>query len=104
MEIEQFSGGHSNLTYLLRFGGGELVMRRPPFGPVPPTAHDMGREHRWLSALHGVFPLAPQPFHFCEDPTVVGAMFYVMERRRGIVVRTEEPSGVAGGLPARPTP
>ncbi len=48
MEVEQFPGGHSNLTYLLRFGDRELVLRRPPFGPVPPRAHDMAREFfRW---------------------------------------------------------
>ena len=95
MEIEQFPGGHSNLTYLVRFGGCELVLRRPPFGPVPPTAHDMSREHRWLDALHPVFALAPRPYHFCGDTDVIGAPFYVMERRRGLVVRSEEPPALA---------
>jgi aminoglycoside phosphotransferase (APT) family kinase protein len=56
-EVAQFPGGHSNLTYLVRFGDSEIVVRRPPFGPVPPTAHDMAREFRWLSAIHGLFPL-----------------------------------------------
>ena len=51
MEVSQFPGGHSNLTYLVRFGGAELVLRRPPLGPVPPKAHDMAREYRWLAAL-----------------------------------------------------
>ena len=60
MQVAQFPGGHSNLTYRLRFGATELVIRRPPFGPVPPTAHDMAREYRWLSAVHPVFPLAPR--------------------------------------------
>jgi aminoglycoside phosphotransferase (APT) family kinase protein len=91
MEISQFPGGHSNLTYLARFGGGELVIRRPPLGPVPPKAHDMAREYRWLAALNPVFPLAPRPYLLCEDPSVVGSVFYVMERRRGVVVRSEEP-------------
>jgi aminoglycoside phosphotransferase (APT) family kinase protein len=59
-EIAQFPGGHSNLTYLVRFGDVDIVVRRPPFGPLPPTAHDMAREFRWLSAMHRVFPLAPQ--------------------------------------------
>jgi len=95
MEIEQFAGGHSNLTYLLRFGDAELVLRRPPFGPIPPTAHDMAREYRWLDALHAVFPLAPRPYHFCGDTAVIGAVFYVMERRRGLVVRSEEPPALA---------
>jgi aminoglycoside phosphotransferase (APT) family kinase protein len=95
MEVSQFPGGHSNLTYLLRFGGAELVMRRPPLGPVPPKAHDMAREYRWLAALHPVFPLAPRPYVLCEDPTVLGSVFYVMERRRGIVVRHDEPMSLA---------
>ena len=95
MEVEQFQGGHSNLTYLVRFGEVELVVRRPPLGPVPPTAHDMAREHRWLAALHPVFPLAPRPYLFCDDPGVIGAIFYAMERRRGLVIRHEEPPPVA---------
>ena len=73
MEVEQFPGGHSNLTYLLRFGDVEFVLRRPPFGPVPPTAHDMAREYRWLAAMHPVFPLAPRPYLLCEDIDVIGA-------------------------------
>src|SRR6185503_6154805 len=91
MEVEQFPGGHSNLTYLVRFGQAEVVLRRPPLGPVPPTAHDMAREHRWLAALHAVFAPAPRPYLFCDDVAVLGAPFYVMERRRGLVIRTEEP-------------
>lgn len=91
MAVEQFPGGHSNLTYHVRFGDTELVVRRPPFGPVPPTAHDMAREFRWLSAVHPVFPLAPRVYVLCDDPEVVGSIFYVMERRHGIVVRHEEP-------------
>jgi aminoglycoside phosphotransferase (APT) family kinase protein len=95
MQVEQFHGGHSNLTYLIRFGGAELVLRRPPLGPLPPTAHDMAREQRWLAAIHPVFPLAPRPFVMCEDTSVTGTPFYVMERRRGVVVRTEEPPQLA---------
>jgi aminoglycoside phosphotransferase (APT) family kinase protein len=91
MQVEQFPGGHSNLTYLLRFGAHQLVLRRPPFGPVPPRAHDMARECRLLQAVHPVFPLAPRPFLLCEDLTVAGFVFYVMERRRGLVIRDEEP-------------
>lgn len=91
LEAEQFPGGHSNLTYLLRYGGAEFVMRRPPLGPVAPTAHDMTREHRVLTALWPVFPPAPRPFLLCEDPSVIGAPFYVMERRRGVVIRREWP-------------
>jgi len=94
-EVAQFPGGHSNLTYLVRFGAAEIVVRRPPFGPVPPTAHDMAREFRWLSAMHRVFPLAPRPYLLCEDLDVIGSVFYAMERRRGMVVRAEEPPVVA---------
>ncbi|HYO91869.1 MAG TPA: phosphotransferase family protein [Pyrinomonadaceae bacterium] len=96
MTVEQFPGGHSNLTYLLRFGEQEFVMRRPPFGPVPPKAHDMAREYRILEAVHSVYTLAPRPFLLCEDQSVIGSTFYLMERRRGLVVRVEEPPELAG--------
>jgi len=96
MEVAQFPGGHSNLTYLVRFGDGELVVRRPPLGPVPPTAHDMAREFRWLSAVHPVFPRAPRAYALCDDESIVGSIFYVMERRHGRVIRHEEPPQLAG--------
>jgi aminoglycoside phosphotransferase (APT) family kinase protein len=95
LTVEQFPGGHSNLTYLLRFGEQEFVMRRPPFGPVAPTAHNMAREYRILAAVHPVFPLAPCPFVICEDDSIIGSTFYLMERRRGLVVRFEEPPVLA---------
>lgn len=91
IEIEQFPGGHSNLTYLLRLGEREFVLRRPPFGPVAPTAHDMPREYRLLTAINPVFHLAPKPYLLCEDVSIIGAPFYLMERRRGIVIRREVP-------------
>jgi len=100
-DIAQFPGGHSNLTYLIRFGDVEIVIRRPPLGPVAPTAHDMAREFRWLSAMHRVFPLAPRPYALCEDSSVIGAVFYAMERRRGLVVRAEEPPELADNAAAR---
>jgi aminoglycoside phosphotransferase (APT) family kinase protein len=96
MAVEQFQGGHSNLTYLVRFGDTELVLRRPPLGPVPPTAHDMAREYRWLLAINPVFPLAPRPYLLCEDLAIAGSVFYLMERRRGVIVRTEEPPELSG--------
>lgn len=96
MQVEQFPGGHSNLTYLLRFRSCELVLRRPPFGPVPPRAHDMARECRLLAAVHPLFPLAPRPYLLCDDLSVAGFVFYVMERRRGIVIRDEEPPDFSG--------
>jgi aminoglycoside phosphotransferase (APT) family kinase protein len=92
IELEQFPGGHSNLTYLVRLGGHEFVLRRPPVGPVAPTAHDMPREYRLLSAIHPVFNLAPRPYLLCEDLSIIGVPFYLMERRRGIVIRREMPA------------
>ena len=91
IEITQFPGGHSNLTYCLRIGDQEFVMRRPPFGPVAPTAHDMPREYRLLAAINPHFQLAPKPYLLCEDQSVIGAPFYLMERRRGVVVRQTIP-------------
>src|SRR5205085_7153605 len=91
LTVEQLPGGHSNLTYLLRFGAREFVMRRPPFGPVPAKAHDMAREYRVLEAVHTVYRLAPRPLVPCEDANVIGSTFYIMERRRGLVVRDAEP-------------
>jgi aminoglycoside phosphotransferase (APT) family kinase protein len=87
LAIEQFPHGHSNLTYLLRLGDAELVLRRGPFGNQVKSAHDMGREYRVLSKLCDVFPLAPRPRLYCDDPAVLGALFYVMERRRGLILR-----------------
>jgi aminoglycoside phosphotransferase (APT) family kinase protein len=96
LTVRQFPGGHSNLTYLLEAGGREYVLRRPPLGPVAPKAHDMAREYNVLAALHPFFPQAPRVFLFCDDPGVIGAVFFVMERRRGLVLRREIPAEYAG--------
>jgi aminoglycoside phosphotransferase (APT) family kinase protein len=101
LEIRQFPGGHSNLTYLLRYGPHDFVLRRPPVGPVAPTAHDMPREYRLLSVIHPRFPLAPRPVILCEDTSIIGVPFYLMERRRGIIVRSKLPSGFAEDLDLR---
>lgn len=100
LEIVQFGGGHANLTYLLRYGELEYVLRRPPLGPVAATAHDMGREYRVLSVLHRAYTLAPRAFVYCADGSVIGAPFFVMERRRGIVVRRLIPPQFGGGADA----
>jgi len=92
-EIEQFPGGHSNLTYLVRLGDRELVLRRPPFGSKVKAAHDMGREHFILSHLNPVYPPAPKPLVFCEDESVIGAKFYAMERVKGVILRQQKPEG-----------
>lgn len=93
LQVEQFPTGHSNLTYQLSIGSWQVVLRRPPLGPVAPKAHDMRREHTILRGLHRVFPLAPRPLLFCDDPGVIGAPFYVMERRRGVILDREWYSG-----------
>jgi aminoglycoside phosphotransferase (APT) family kinase protein len=90
LHLAQFPGGHSNLTYLARLDEVEIVIRRAPLGPLPARAHDMAREYRWLQAIHAHFPLAPRPLFLCEDPSVIGSVFYGMERRRGFVVRPHE--------------
>jgi aminoglycoside phosphotransferase (APT) family kinase protein len=93
--VEQFPGGHSNLTYLIRMGDRELVLRRPPFGSKVKTAHDMGREFRVLSRLWTVYPKAPRALLHCEEPAVIGAPFYIMERVRGVVLRHQKaPPGI----------
>ena len=101
LSVRQFAGGHANLTYLLRYGEGETaieyVLRRPPLGPVAPGSHDMSREHRVLSVLWKAFPLAPRSFVFCDDVAILGAPFFVMERRHGVVVRGAIPPEFGGG-------
>lgn len=94
LAVSQFPSGRSNLTYLLRIGSWEAVLRRPPLGPVPPKAHDMEREAGLLDRLHQVYPLAPRPYLICHDPSVLGAPFYVMERRHGVVLDATFPPGV----------
>ena len=95
MEVEQFPGGYSNLTYLIRCGGREMVLRRPPFGKKAKTAHDMGREYRVLKALRPVFPCCPEPLVYTEDESIIGCPFFVMERIRGIILRRELPKGLS---------
>lgn len=99
--FEQFPGGKANLTYLARAGDVELVLRRPPLGPVAPGSHDMRREHAVLSVLHAAFPPAPRALLLCEDESVMGKVFFVMERRRGWVIRERWPEDLPGDEEAR---
>ena len=99
LNVRQFGGGHANLTYLLAFGETEYVLRRPPLGPVAPSAHDMGREHRVLSRLWRKFPLAPRSFVLCQDKDILGVDFHVLERKEGFVVRTANADAVLDGKP-----
>jgi len=85
--VEQFPSGFSNLTYLLRLGDQELVLRRPPVGNVVKSAHDMGREYRVLSKLCRVYSPAPEPLLMCENEQILGYPFYVMQRLHGIILR-----------------
>lgn len=89
--FDQFPGGRANLTYQATAGDVALVLRRPPLGPLAPGSHDMRREYRVLSVLHEDYPPAPRAFHLCEDEGVMGAVFFVMERRRGAVIRETWP-------------
>ncbi len=93
--VEQFPSGHSNLTYLLRMGDREMVLRRPPFGSKVKSAHDMGREYKILSHLYPVYPYVPKPLLFDEAGELMGAEFYVMERIKGIILRKAIPQSLA---------
>jgi aminoglycoside phosphotransferase (APT) family kinase protein len=95
VEVAQFPSGHSNLTYLLRVGQHEFVLRRPPFGTKARTAHDMGREYHILSHLADVYAKVPRPFLYCEDESVLGAPFYLMERLEGVILRASAPKGLS---------
>jgi aminoglycoside phosphotransferase (APT) family kinase protein len=98
-KVRQFAGGKANLTYLLEFSDGlELVLRRPPLGPVAAGAHDMTREYRVLSRLWRGFDRAPRAIAICEDVSVIGAPFFLMERKPGVVIRDVVPDRFGGGL------
>ena len=90
-QVRQFPGGASNLTYLLRYPSGDLILRRPPAGAKAASAHDMGREFRIQSALAPVFPYVPTMVGFCQDPAVIGSDFYVMEKLDGTILRRDLP-------------
>jgi aminoglycoside phosphotransferase (APT) family kinase protein len=113
ISIEQFPGGHSNLTYLIKPSSTttprstatpgcesaptrerEYVLRRSPLGPVAPKAHDMAREFHVLQAINPYFPEAPKVYHLCEDPNIIGATFFIMQRRQGAILRTKIPPEV----------
>jgi aminoglycoside phosphotransferase (APT) family kinase protein len=95
LTIEQFPRGYSNLTYLLRLGDQELVLRRPPFGANIKSAHDMGREYRILRGLERVYAKAPRPLLYCDHAGIIGAPFYLMQRVRGVILRGRLPAGMS---------
>src|SRR5215204_2615872 len=92
IEISQFPGGSSNLTYCVKIGAQEYVLRRPPFGNQVKSAHDMSREFNVLSKLSQVYKPAPKPLVYCADESVIGSEFYLMERRRGLIIRGKSPA------------
>ncbi|GAA2402305.1 phosphotransferase family protein [Streptomyces glaucosporus] len=96
-EVTQFSGGASNLTYLLRYPGAELVLRRPPAGRKASSAHDMAREYDVQRKLRPVFPYVPAVRALCRDPEVIGCDFYVMDRVPGLILRGRLPAGTTLG-------
>lgn len=93
-QVQQFSGGASNLTYLLRWPSRDLIVRRPPAGTKAKGAHDMGREYRIQAALAPVYPLVPPMVGYCADESVIGSEFYVMERLDGLILRRDIPAGI----------
>jgi aminoglycoside phosphotransferase (APT) family kinase protein len=94
LAIEQFPGGYSNLTFLLKTSGKEYVLRKPPKGANIKSAHDMGREFNVLTALKPVYKPIPAPVLYCDDSAVIGSPFYIMERVRGIILRNKIPKGM----------
>ncbi|MBX7170552.1 MAG: phosphotransferase family protein [Pyrinomonadaceae bacterium] len=91
IEISQFPSGNSNLTYCIKIGATEYVLRRPPFGNQVKSAHDMSREFNVLEKLSKVYAPAPKPLIYCEDENVIGSEFYLMERRNGLIIRGKSP-------------
>lgn len=92
--IEQFPGGYSNLTFLLKVSGREYVLRKPPHGANIKSAHDMGREFNVLTALKPVYKPIASPILYCDDLAIIGSPFYIMERVRGIILRNRVPKGM----------
>ncbi len=102
--IQRLGEGQSNLTFLVRGQGWEVVLRRPPRGNLPPTAHDVRREYRVIRALWdaGAPVPVPRPLALCEDPSVVGAPFYLMQRVDGVAIRQDVPRGFSSREHGRP--
>jgi aminoglycoside phosphotransferase (APT) family kinase protein len=91
LEVLQFPSGYSNLTYLLKLGETELVLRRPPRGAEHiAKGHDMGREFKVLSLMYPVYAKTPKPLVYTEDTSIIGAPFYVMERVQGVILRANQ--------------
>ncbi len=94
--IRQFGTGLANINYRLTAGGRRLVLRRPPDGDLPPGAHDMAREYRILTRLWKALPLAPECVHLCDDKSVIGVPFQLIEYRPGLVIKGDDRSHFSG--------
>lgn len=105
IDAERVGEGHSNVTYLVRRGGERFVLRRPPRPPLPPSAHDVLREATLLSALEGSQARTPLVLAACDDESILGVPFYVMEEMKGTVITSEMPgeldSPTSAGASAR---
>ena len=91
IRIRQFPGGASNLTYLIEYDNRAMVLRRPPFGKIAKSAHDMSREATVLMLLAPVYPYVPKVLAKCQDDSVMGCDFFVMERLEGVIPRKDFP-------------
>ncbi len=94
LQITQFPGGYSNLTFQLNWNGGSCILRKPPHGANIKSAHDMGREYKVLSSLKPVYHVIPAPLIYSDDLTVMGTPFYLMEKVSGIILRNKVPKGI----------
>ena len=92
--VSQFPSGFSNLTYEIRAGNRNMVLRRPPIGAKVDKGHDMEREFRVLEKVHRAFPLCPEPLAYCGDDSLIGAPFFVMDKLSGIILRKDLPEGL----------
>lgn len=92
MEVSQFAGGKSNLTYRLKYANDDLVVRRPPFGTKAKTAHSMIREYRVMNELKPVYPSVPYTLYYSDDESVMGSEFYVMRKVDGVLISNQIPA------------
>lgn len=94
LKVSQFPGGASNLTYLVEYDNQSFVLRRPPFGRIAKSAHDMMREAKIISALKPVYSYVPKIIAQCDDHEILGCDFFVMERLQGMIPRQDFPKGL----------
>ena len=91
IKISQFPSGFSNLTYLVNFNDKDFVLRRPPIGANIKSGHDMNREYTILNGLKKIYNKVPKPYIYSDNVKIIGAPFYLMERKKGIILRGNTP-------------